>query len=295
MDENVIELPEIVVVGYVDWTGDLTTDLFTLYRWIIILAGVLAVIFLTIAAFKHATTDAVAKRSDLRRRATEIIIGLCLAIGSALILETINPKILEVDLSQVGGGNTKVGAIDPNLDNIGGVVTPGVNTGTRPIGPGTVIDTSGGGRYEGIYLNGSQSSYVGMNGQRVYFTENGTALVSANGETWAAGRVSHYGGPNDTGVSATETGAISGAVLRNHDPNGLYFAARFDYSTFSRSELQNMRFEAYNPTTGQTVTGLRPDDWGPGPSTGRAFDVSPGVMSALGAQTDSTIYIRRVQ
>jgi hypothetical protein len=294
MPENIVELPEIVVTASRDWSGDLATDLFTLYRWLIVLAGVLAVIFLTIAAFKHATTDAVAKRSDLRRRATEIIIGLCLAIGSALILETINPKILSVDLTSIGSQDTKIGANDPNLDNLGDVVTPGVNTGTRPVGPGNGID-SGGGVYEGIYLNGRQGSWVGMNGNRNNFTENGTALVTANGEYWAAGRVSHYGGPNDTGVSATETGAISGANLRSHDPNGLYFAARFDYSTFSRAELRNMRFEAYNPATGQTVTGLRPDDWGPAPSTGRAFDVSPGVLNALGGQTDSTIYIRRVQ
>lgn len=294
MDENIIELDEIVVTASYDWTGDLTTDLLTAYRWIIILAGVLAVIYLTIAAFQHATTDAVAKRSDLRRRATEIILGLCLAIGSAMILETINPRILTIDLSKIGSGDTQIGANDPNLDNLSGVVTPGTNTGTRPIGPGTVID-SGGGVYEGIYLNGRQGSWVGMNGNRNTFIENGTALVSANGEMWAAGRVSHYGGPNDTGVSATETGAISGANLRGHNPNGLYFAARFDYGTFSAAELRNMRFEAYNPATGKTVTGLRPDDWGPAPSTGRAFDVSPGVLNALGGQTDSTIYIRRVQ
>lgn len=294
MADNVIILPEIVVTASRDWTGDLTTDLLTLYRWIIVLAGVLAVIFLTIAAFKHATTDAVAKRSELRRRATEIIIGLCLAIGSALILETINPKILSIDLNSIGSEETKIGAIDPNLDNLGDVVTPGVNTGTRPVGPGTVID-SGGGIYEGIYLNGRPGSWVGMNGNRNSFTENDTSLVSANGEMWAAGRVSHYGGPEDFDVGPNETGAISGANLRSHDPNGLYFAARFDYSVFSRTELRNMRFEAYNPVTGKTVSGLRPDDWGPAPSTNRAFDVSPGVLNALGGQTDSTIYIRRIQ
>lgn len=154
------------------------------------------------------------------------------------------------------------------------------------------LDSGGG--YVGAIPVSNQYNITTANSSRYdnTGTEFITSKVSFGGYEWARGKVSYFGGPNDTGVSSTETGAISGSVLRNLDPNGFYMAARFDYSQISKADLANKTFVAYNPLTGKSIGGIRAEDHGPGYDTGRAFDVSLGVLSALGASTDDIIYIR---
>lgn len=125
--------------------GNIETLLPWLFRTGIIIAGVLAAVFLVLAGFQYMTTDAVSKKSNAKKRLSEIFIGLAIALFSFIILQTINPAILTFDLSRLG--TRKVGAIDPAIRNLGILFTNQnsqiVNAPLQP-GGNNVIDTANG-------------------------------------------------------------------------------------------------------------------------------------------------------
>jgi hypothetical protein len=125
--------------------GNLEVLLPWLFRTGVVMAGVLAAVYLVIAGFQYMTTDAVSKKSGAKGRIQEIFIGLAIALFSFIILQTINPAILVFDLARLGG--RPVGAIDQNLRNLGVIFTSGnTQIATTPLQPGGsgVIDTANG-------------------------------------------------------------------------------------------------------------------------------------------------------
>jgi hypothetical protein len=124
------------------------------------------------------------------------------------------------------------------------------------------------------------------------------------GKTFVAGRVSHFGGPNDRGVTASETGAISGERLRSLNnplnpsaatlaarPEDYYYVAmRFDYSPNGGRWWANARLLVVNPSDGRGVV-VRPVDWGPNTHTARIIDLSPQAVDDLGVTTDDRVYV----
>jgi hypothetical protein len=129
------------------------------------------------------------------------------------------------------------------------------------------------------------------------------------------GKCSHFGGPEDTGVSSSEDLAWweswddvveDGAehlfldeqppnttgMARRLNPDVYYFAARFDYDETPKTMLadQKNRAVVYAPATDKAHL-AHAADWGPHTSTGRAADLSPGLMDALGIETDDTVII----
>jgi N-acetylmuramoyl-L-alanine amidase len=127
------------------------------------------------------------------------------------------------------------------------------------------------------------------------------------------GKVSHFGGPEDMGVSPSEDLAFwedynkvadpeelflpqqpSGTtgLARRLDPNKYYIACRWNYDQFSKAELASGDHWALVRAlkTGKQVI-ARPADWGPNQATGRVADVSPGVLKALGIVTDDTVEV----
>lgn len=66
-------------------------------RTIIIMAGLLGFIYLTVIGFQYMLTDNISNKSFLRQRIIEVLLGLILAIGSYAILSFINPDILNLD------------------------------------------------------------------------------------------------------------------------------------------------------------------------------------------------------
>ena len=64
---------------------------------IIGLAGLLAVIMIVVGGVQYMTTDAFAGKSDARTTITKALLGLILALGSYLILKTINPNLLQLE------------------------------------------------------------------------------------------------------------------------------------------------------------------------------------------------------
>src|SRR6516225_4093021 len=132
-------------------------------------------------------------------------------------------------------------------------------------------------------------------------------------EFHAVGKCSWFGGPQDTGVSAseqlawwsstqagreqatelflsTQPAGTTGAA-RALNPESSYIAMRFDYENqWSKSELAsgNVMFWVWNKKTGQRAK-ARPADWGPHTDTNRLCDLSPGIMARLELETDDEV------
>jgi hypothetical protein len=85
------------------------------------------------------------------------------------------------------------------------------------------------------------------------------------------------------------------ALGRNLDPEEYYIAMRWDYDEISKDDLLDTICLVRNPANGRSFW-ARPADWGPaGPEqdndTGRICDISPGLMEALGVETDDDLEI----
>jgi hypothetical protein len=182
-------------------------------------------------------------------------------------------------------------------------------TGTSGCGMSAPPPPTGGGTgaFAGLTQSGSEIPRAGLENGTLrstlgIATEPYGTVVTSGGESWVRGRVSWFGGPRDTGVTATETGAVSGERLRSLNdpvspsastlmsrPADYYFVAmRWNYRPNSTTWWRNARILVRNPTTGRTVV-ARPVDWGPNTSTRRVVDVSPQVMTDLGVTTDNDV------
>ena len=124
-----------------------------------------------------------------------------------------------------------------------------------------------------------------------------------------SGKVSHFGGPDDTGVSPSEGLTFlyneddapwlfgeqpSGTtgLARRLDPNVPYIAMRWDYDVYPKAALASMDYAALVTAqkTGRSFLAW-PADWGRMSDTGRIADISPGLMTALGIQTDDEVIV----
>src|SRR5437764_2661718 len=126
------------------------------------------------------------------------------------------------------------------------------------------------------------------------------------------GKMSTFGGPKDTGMSATEGLALFApadlkdpkysylflptpppgirGLGRRLNPEKYYFACRWNYSVTPREFLRRALARVENPANGRAED-ARPVDWGPNIATGRVADLSPGLAKALGLQTDDVVRI----
>ena len=122
-----------------------------------------------------------------------------------------------------------------------------------------------------------------------------------------AGRMSWFGGPNDTGVSSGEGLAFiynydsakhlflptqppnTTGLARRLNPDIFYVACRWDYNFpgTSKNDLARPSYQALVSANGKSFFAW-PADWGPHGSTNRVADLSPGLCSALGLTTDDT-------
>jgi hypothetical protein len=98
------------------------------------------------------------------------------------------------------------------------------------------------------------------------------------------GKVSWFGGPNDGGVAADETGALTGEILRQLSSDDYYCAMRWNYRG-NKSFWTNRHLLVVNSDNGKAVI-VRAIDWGPNTSTGRILDLSPKTLDYLSVETD---------
>jgi hypothetical protein len=126
------------------------------------------------------------------------------------------------------------------------------------------------------------------------------------------GKMSTFGGPNDTGMSPSEGLALfdksdldnpkhAGLFLsaappgtsglgRRLNPDKFYIACRWNYSETSRDFLRNTTALVENPQNGRQAS-ARPVDFGPNVSTGRVADLSPGLAGFLSLDTDEDVTV----
>ena len=129
-------------------------------------------------------------------------------------------------------------------------------------------------------------------------------------QTVLRGRMSTFGGPEDTGVGPDEGLALVDAdnfaqvrayflpdqppgtsgLARRLNPATFYIACRWNYHDTPRDVLLRTRVTVHNPANGRTEL-AQPIDFGPAVSTGRVADLSPGLASALGLDTDEQVEV----
>jgi N-acetylmuramoyl-L-alanine amidase len=125
-----------------------------------------------------------------------------------------------------------------------------------------------------------------------------------------AGKCSWFGGPDDLGVDKDEGLAFiyeyddaahlflkrqppdTTGLARRLDPSVFYVACRWDYDITPKDMLVEKDFMALvrSPKTGKEFL-AHPADWGPHEDTDRVADISPGLMEALGIETDDVVEI----
>jgi N-acetylmuramoyl-L-alanine amidase len=139
------------------------------------------------------------------------------------------------------------------------------------------------------------------------------AIAQVGDDTGAAaaqfeGKCSWFGGPNDTGVAPDEGLAFiydvdeaphlfleeqpegTSGLARRLDPSKYYVACRWDYDVTPKSMLADPTIQATVIAGGKELRAW-PADWGPHADTGRAADISPGLMEALGIETDDEVEV----
>jgi N-acetylmuramoyl-L-alanine amidase len=122
------------------------------------------------------------------------------------------------------------------------------------------------------------------------------------------GKVSYFGGPDDSGVSPSEGLAFiydvddaphlflsyqpegTTGLARRLNPETFYLATRWDYDQYPKDYLLTEMALVRNLKTGKQVK-VYPSDWGPHETTGRVADVSPAVMEYLGLKTDDEVEV----
>ena len=124
------------------------------------------------------------------------------------------------------------------------------------------------------------------------------------------GRVSWFGGPEDTGVAPDEGLAFiydiytaphlflavqpdgTSGLARRLNPSVPFIATRWNYDVYSKAMLASMDYVALVTATA-TGRAFRawPADWGPHEDTGRVADISLGLMEYLGIETDDEVEV----
>jgi len=172
-----------------------------------------------------------------------------------------------------------------------------------------------------VVINGQRVSGHSrcVNAVTMQITMQGDVVVTLNGQDFhnapASGMVftgpcSWFGGPEDTGVSPDEGLAFIHAyedapdlflpqqppgttgLARRLNPEVFYVACRWDFDQTPKEMLadQNVMALVKAKRTGRSSL-AHPADWGPHEDTERAADLSPGLMEALGIDTDDEVEV----
>jgi N-acetylmuramoyl-L-alanine amidase len=133
--------------------------------------------------------------------------------------------------------------------------------------------------------------------------------VSRPGVLRARGKVSWFGGPDDTGVSPSEGLAFiyevedkphlflksqpqnTTGLARRLDPGKHYIAMRWDYDLHSKDMLAGKDIALVRAVKNGREIEAHPADWGPHVDTGRVADVSPEILEQLQIETDDEVEV----
>jgi hypothetical protein len=139
--------------------------------------------------------------------------------------------------------------------------------------------------------------------EATFITDDGAAAGAGGPSITFQGKMSHFGGPDDHGVTPEEGLAImddgdvaahpdlflaaqpagTTGLARRLNPDAKYIACRWDFNITPKSFLKTIKVKVSANDKSFEAT---PVDWGPNIKTGRVADLSPGLERALGLQTN---------
>ena len=273
--------------------------------------AVLAVIMIIWGAIQI-VGESVIKVGSGKEKIWNAVWGLLLALGSMTILTTISTSFQKAEFLEGGGGG------------LGGTATAGVGEGAggqsnlpssasggagASSGSGTSGSSGGGagapasGAVPGLVSGNGYNPTLASEAQRLGWSntsgyETLMRPVSSGGSLYASGKIGSFAGTDDNmseGLANAHNGYSTFADLnRDYNSSNYYLAYRYDASQLG--SVSNGRFEIVNPANNRSIQirGDRVFDWGPDVATGRSWDTSQGALTALGAQTDDTVYVRWV-
>lgn len=138
--------------------------------------------------------------------------------------------------------------------------------------------------------------------------DSGGVAIPPSDSHKITGKVSHFGGPDDAGVSPDEGLAFVYDVMdaphlflpyqpegttglaRRLNPHVHYIACRWNYDETPKEMLLLSRALVTATRTGISLKAF-PADWGPHQDTDRVADLSPGLMDDLGIITDDEVEV----
>lgn len=174
--------------------ADLPTLLKGLFRILFSLSALLAVGRLVVGGIMYMTSDVAGNKTQAKKWATSALYGLLILAGSYLILYTINPDLVRLNLT-IPKTHRYTPAILPTTQNQGGNTT---GTGSTPSAPWKC--TGFGPKFGGVdyYPNGAGASLNGsgtlkalQDCQNECFNRGGKVMQTANG-TDAVGEYFSY-------------------------------------------------------------------------------------------------------
>ncbi|TSC61687.1 MAG: Uncharacterized protein G01um101448_204 [Parcubacteria group bacterium Gr01-1014_48] len=105
--------PDVVLLAPLPGTGEsanFNTYVPIAFNIAIGIAGVLAVIMIIVGGLQYMSTDAISGKSEAKSRITAALGGLLLALAAFIILQQINPKLVNFNLPIVNVGVTRSAA-----------------------------------------------------------------------------------------------------------------------------------------------------------------------------------------
>ncbi len=186
-----------------------------LFIIMISLAGVLAVLSLIFAGFQYITTGVFSVKTDAKDRILNSILGLLLALGAFVILNTINPDLVNnlglnietVTLTTPGDTNEP---LISNFQPLSGMTCPG-NGGKAQIP--TIANSF---VNKVTYKMGGKGS---GNGNTIFFDCSGfvSQVIKCAGGTDQGGTVNIFSGNGVEAVSAITNTTVNGTALQPGD------------------------------------------------------------------------------
>ncbi len=85
--------------------NDFAGFLVTLYQWGISIAVILSVLYIIFGGIRYMTTDSISGKSEGKETIKSALIGLILALSAWLILYTINPQLISLEITSSPGAN----------------------------------------------------------------------------------------------------------------------------------------------------------------------------------------------
>lgn len=201
--------------------------------------------------------------------------------------------------AQPGGTTSGPGGGGGTQPRVGSQPAAGSGGSTPPTGSSSAFN----GVHRGLSYMGAQIPRAGLYNSILRRNEPYGPTRTFRGLPFVLGKISHFGGPDDRGVTSSETGTITGERLRSlhrpmrpsssqlrSRPRDFYFVAmRWDYRPHGRTFWRRAKILVVAPS-GRAVV-VRPVDWGPHTRTRRIIDLSPQAVRDLGLRTDHQAYV----